>query len=1312
MFFPGLPQPTLQALCTVDWDRNRIIAYISGNTAVLLAGVDKLLQTIYFDHQLSAIAIDEVTGKLAVCGAGNVWVYKPHFRGRGNVKWTLLTKITLDITSGNATTLAWGINDELIIGSNSICMYLVSEQETRKLWSRSLANPLKLIATCPDASMAATIAKHDRLVKIWWKISIGEGNDEADFSYLAHPRAVTWMQWRQPVHPEETIDNALYTITVDQVLRVWAPVHPHDSHQLQLWATIDLRESIPPALDGPRSDIHHALVVDRRIFTRATERAANTVDNDEESRETLNRLIDVAQRSPEIVIVFDSRGRMSAWGLENVGCKSRRTTNIFSIVHAENSGVYCGKGEVQFATFVGGEGLTVLMHSFGSGITWFETRLDSCLDPVPNGTRFHLKGVWTGHDDSIQSLVRTADGKSILSSSESNKHLLWVKSKISGKHTLHKKSTLTPSSIVERSVILNSGSYMMTLHADHIILWDTTAPIAQEVARSTFTDGGRMLCLLLLPEVVDSPPVYHVVAVNEEMTGIAWEITLPVKSVTGKSNGTVNGDQPSLREMSKFDLGHRDGLLALIPVDPVGWNAVLSENLDMFSREVATSMSKSGVLRSWTVKVNKEDSSLKWLATSSVETNIKNPSLARGNSIRKIALVDESRTDLSIWDSKAGQLEFQNKYTLDKDDLIKDLDWTSTSQSQSILAVGFRNRVILMTQLRYDYLNAGPAWGAFREIDIANITPHPIGDSIWLHDGGLVIGTGNQLLLYPRRFEGEDRLLTELNRISSSKHRLDDIFDIVSELNGPLPVYHPQFLQQSILAGKSQMVEEILLKLYKELRVFHEEMGLDPFLGLPIESYASRKDPSASSATIRRRASILYNHFEFTADHSVLDEELAIEFCKIINSIDIPHLTKPEQKDLAVIVESVGQVQKHRRSIDEYGAQYLVFFRLHNIHRATIPEMSWREITWAFHSDSQEILIDLVNRDSEQRMLWPQARESGIFMWLKDTEAIKRQFELLARSHYTSTDERNPVDCALYYLALKKKNVLAGLWRMAHWHKEQAATMRILANDFTEPRWRTAAAKNAYALMGKHRFEYAAAFFLLGDYLEDAVNVIHTRVKDPQLAIAICRVYESSPTSGSTGPAAGPVLQKYLTTKILPSALSTGDRWLASWCHWQLGRRDLAVRSLLDPLGNLCSATDGCSLTPTSKLFLRDDPALIQFYRHVREKTTSTLKGALEVTPGMEWEFVIATARVYDRMGCDLLALDLVSNWEFLMVEKEVKNEVRMALGRGRRNSLMVVDTVPDGKVDEGENRGEKWREGLVQPAAAVWEEPDLDWAF
>lgn len=81
-----------------------------------------------------------------------------------------------------------------------------------------------------------------------------------------------------------------------------------------------------------------------------------------------------------------------------------------------------------------------------------------------------------------------------------------------------------------------------------------------------------------------------------------------------------------------------------------------------------------------------------------------------------------------------------------------------------------------------------------------------------------------------------------------------------------------------------------------------------------------------------------------------------------------------------------------------------------------------------------------------------------------------REFERIGRNEYTKGDERDPVRCSLYYLALRKKAVLLGLWRMASWHREQAATLRFLSNDFDEPRWRTAALKNAYALLGKRRF--------------------------------------------------------------------------------------------------------------------------------------------------------------------------------------------------------------------------------------------------
>jgi hypothetical protein len=60
-----------------------------------------------------------------------------------------------------------------------------------------------------------------------------------------------------------------------------------------------------------------------------------------------------------------------------------------------------------------------------------------------------------------------------------------------------------------------------------------------------------------------------------------------------------------------------------------------------------------------------------------------------------------------------------------------------------------------------------------------------------------------------------------------------------------------------------------------------------------------------------------------------------------------------------------------------------------------------------------------------------------------------------------------------------------------------------------------------------------------------------------------------------------------------------------------------------------------------SKLFLTDDPALVVLYAQLREKTLQTLRGASKITPRVEWEFVLHSAKLYDRMGCDLLGLDL-----------------------------------------------------------------------
>jgi hypothetical protein len=41
------------------------------------------------------------------------------------------------------------------------------------------------------------------------------------------------------------------------------------------------------------------------------------------------------------------------------------------------------------------------------------------------------------------------------------------------------------------------------------------------------------------------------------------------------------------------------------------------------------------------------------------------------------------------------------------------------------------------------------------------------------------------------------------------------------------------------------------------------------------------------------------------------------------------------------------------------------------------------------------------------------------------------------------------------------------------------------------------------------------------------------------------------------------------------------------------------------------------------------------------------MQGAAKISPKLEFDYILRIAALYDRLGCDLLALDLVKNWDF-----------------------------------------------------------------
>ncbi|KAK7416511.1 regulator of (H+)-ATPase in vacuolar membrane [Neonectria magnoliae] len=1276
--------------------------YITGSAFAILEGSRGVIQTIYDDdpQPLDAIAFDEASGKIATCTSTQVRVYRPFGSREDALKWAL--ESTFDIphpTLESACALSWGSSEELLVATSFLSLY-DTKTEPKCLWQKKLPGPAKHASLSYDSAHIACAGQYDHLVKVWRRLTYGADEVRFVLTYLRHPDVVVSVRWRKPFHVEQAADNVLYTICLDKCVRIWTPTESADGKHWRLWSQVDI---CAPSRDYPfPQDMRWAFILDGRDFTASVEKAVEDRMSDDSSTDdvALDHLVAIANKNPEICIALDGQGMMSAWALENVSSSTAGSPTVFNVAQVEaNNLELLGKflsakntphTEVQTYCDRASGKVHVLLHSFDGRIGVFAGSVADLFDPTTNDRRLSLQTIWAGHSASITKIVRNFSGRAVVSRTRDGESIVW-------KHVLNRQDNpglgLTRASVIpenghiHRICVLRKGRFVVFLRHETVSLWDCRSHQAFSLARCDYQVSGKPLCLIILPRrQVKDYTVAHIATVTSERQGLVWEIKLPCYLDDPKATAGAN-----VQEFCRFELEDVEGLAYVLPVDPAGSSPIVSGFLDIFARDVAISYTQTGRVNFWTARVDPEQNKVGWLSTCCTETGVSEPALVSGSTLKKAALVNSTRSQLTIWDVGSSRLEYENNFK--EHNMIRDLDWTSTPDSQSILAVGFQYRVILLSQMRFDYLNKGPAWAQIREISIRELTPHPIGDSTWLGDGHLVIGAGNQMFVQDRQVGVSESHQPDL-RLPPRKDGAWDIFEAAQRFNGPLPVFHPQFLSQCILSGKTTLVRRILVALHKTLKYHIEGETIDDYLGMDVGEFYSPLQ-SRTQATEKNSGSYLNGSYDEEEDEGVFTEQTAVSINEKLTKVGISQLSGHEQIQLADIIECVSLVEQHRRSMDENGARFMLFFRQHGLRKGRTNEMhlSWREINWAYHSNSQDILVDFVSRQNHGSMLWEHARESGLFMWLSDAAALKSQFELIARNEYTKSEVKNPVECSLYYLALRKKAVLQGLWRMANWNREQGATQRLLANNFEDPKWRTTALKNAYALLSKRRFEYAAAFFLLADHLHDAVEVCLRQLKDMQLAIAITRVYEGDN---------GPVLRRLLQDEVLPLAAQEGNRWLASWAFWMLGRKDMAVRALIMPVYTLMETPRSPDIK--SRLFLTDDPALVVLYSHLRHQTLQTLRGASKVTPKVEWEFVLHSAKLYDRMGCDLLGLDLVRNWEFQQPGVVgFGGEVNPLKLLRRRTSLVVADLPPPSMHFETRSNGKK------PPGAppTTFEEPD-----
>ncbi|KAG0001476.1 regulator of (H+)-ATPase in vacuolar membrane [Entomortierella chlamydospora] len=624
----------------------------------------------------------------------------------------------------------------------------------------------------------------------------------------------------------------------------------------------------------------------------------------------------------------------------------------------------------------------------------------------------------------------------------------------------------------------------------------------------------------------------------------------------------------------------------------------------------------------------------------------------------KLAIVYESSNgtnDLEIWGSVGGKATGRLETQFVGLEPIYDLDWMVTADARHNLAVAFKNTVAMYSQQRTETVTSPPIWMRFLDINIPSFVNHPISAIAWLDMGTLSVGAGGTMLLYSK-WLSEDYMtikpgFEELSLAPTLHHAL-------SSMHGPLVDYHPNLLIEFFMWSKYEVVRKILFNLYHYMSYVNEtgDSSTGP-LPIPLEVIL-KTDVSAKPMKAGHNDLFMSDDaYKSGADENkFLNDKTSQEMIEFLTRVPLAGLSKNAQLFLSAFIEGFARIDQQHGSIDDSGLRFLISMRRFNYLSYILPPsqrptmLSYRDITWAYHSESQDLLLDFCSNSLKAPMTWAEAKSLGIFLWMRKKDTMIKQMEVIARNQYMGKDDKDPVACTLFYIALRKKKLLHGLWRTSHGNPEQSKMIAFLANDFEQARWKTAALKNAFALLGKQRFEYAAAFFLLGNKLQDAVNVCIKHLNDFQLAIAICRVFEPEER--------GPILTQLLQDLVK----TTTDPWLLSLFYSMLDLSSQAIRV------TLCENQNNSSPTGDDTRSHRD-PSLLILYRHLNKVSAN----AATYEGDEEFSAVVRAAEAYEHYGCPLLSLVILKHWGYVMPvdssgkkSKKVRNIMEV-----RRDSIM-----------------------------------------
>ncbi|XP_060890288.1 dmX-like protein 2 isoform X5 [Labrus mixtus] len=425
----------------------------------------------------------------------------------------------------------------------------------------------------------------------------------------------------------------------------------------------------------------------------------------------------------------------------------------------------------------------------------------------------------------------------------------------------------------------------------------------------------------------------------------------------------------------------------------------------------------------------------------------------------------------------------------------------------------------------------------------------------------------------------------------------------------------------------------------------------------------------------------------------------------------LPGLTRLEQMFLVALADTVATTsaevasstdQKYTgaEALDECGLRYLLAMRLHTCLLTSLPPLyrmqllhqglSTCHFAWAFHSEAEEELLNMIPAMQRGDPQWSELRAVGVGWWIRNINTLRKIVEKIGKAAFQRHND--PLDAALFFLAMKKKAVLWGLFRSQHDDK----MTQFFKNNFSEDRWRKAALKNAFSLLGKQRFEQSAAFFLLAGSLKDAIEVLLEKMEDLQLAMIVARLYEADFENSST--CQGLLYEKVLGCNKDGSGYHCSrlhpDPFLRSIAYWIMKDYTQALDTLLERIPKEDDEKPDIMVKSCNPVvfsfynYLRTHPLIIRRHFANPEGTAATVgltaeKSSADEINLIERKLFFTTANAHFKVGCPVLALEVLSKIP-KVTKKSSSSPTSKASSKANLTSSQPVENGTQGSVDWG----------------------------